>query len=511
MLHNDKSVNYDQKEESYRLAVKTVATSVLFAILALIVISTGIMGVKSNQLLLVVLIFSVFTCCMLTAVWVFKLTNPWIKYAIIVVLSLGISSVNIFCRMNKLNVTWLYAVVIASLFLSTKANWFSMAFQLLALAISDYIAVTYFPQNFGGTTPWFVLAMSNGIQFIIMSLACIAINYKISGLLKKMKKGEADKNKTLQRLGDVLKASSNVSDTLNKSVSQISKAATKSEQLNNKIAIDVENLLANFESTLVDMDYALKATEIIMEKHSSISQKGQTIADIFSQEDTMNDSVQVIIDNAVKLMQNIENSTEEGMELVDLIHQNSLAVMNTLVLINGTVEKIKSLSLNAYIEASRAGEFQNGFEVVAYDIKKLGERAEKESQMIFSLTKDTTSEIEFACRSVKEDIECIKAGQEIVQKVEQLFEKASIENKNVNKHIQDVNDNIKFIADSDKNINELVKSIKELNVESIEELRGISEITVQQIESFNEFIDVLKGMEKIGEDLSCFLESPKGC
>ncbi len=501
MLHNDKSIDFGCKEESYKLAIKTIATSVLFAILALIVISTGIMGVKSNQLLLALLIFSVFTYCMLTAVWFFKLTNPWVKYAIIVVLSLGVSCVNIFCRMNKLNVTWLYVVVIASIFLSTKANWFSMVFQLLTLTISDYIAVTYFPQNFDGTTPWFVLAISNGIQFIIMSLFCIAISYKISGLLKRMKKGEAEKKKTLERLGDVLKASSSVSDTLNKSVNQISEAATESEKLNSKIAVDVEHLLANFESTLVDMDYALKATEIIMEKHSSISQKGQTIADIFSQEDTMNDSVQVIIDNAVKLMQSIENSTEEGMELVDLIHQNSMAVMNTLVLINGTVEKIKSLSLNAYIEASRAGDFQNGFEVVAYDIKKLGERAEKESQMIFSLTKDTTSEIEFACRSVKEDIECIKAGQEIVQKVEQLFEKASVENKNVNKHIQDVNDNIKFIADSDININKLVKSIKELNVESIEELRGVSEITVQQIESFDEFVGVLKGMEKIAEEL----------
>lgn len=501
MLHNEKNIDFAYKEESYKLAVKTIATSVLFAILTLIVISTGIMGVKSNQLLLSILIFSVFTCFMLTAVWLFKLTNPWVKYAIIVVLSIGISSVNVFCRMNKLNVTWIYALVIASLFLSTKANWFSMAFQLLTLIISDSIAVAYFPQNFDGTTSWFVLAISDGMQFIIVSVFFIAINHKISGLVQKMKKGEEEKNRILQRLGDVLKASSNVSDTLNKSVSQISEAATKSDKLNNKIAVDVEHLLANFESTLTDMNYALKAAEIIKEKHSSISQKGQTIADIFSQEDTMNDSVQVIIDNAVKLMQSIENSTEEGMELLDLIHQNSLAVMNTLVLINGTVEKIKSLSLNAYIEASRAGDFQNGFEVVAYDIKKLGERAEKESQMIFSLTKDTTSEIEFACGSVKEDIECIKAGQEIVQKVEELFEKASIENKNVNRHIQDVNDNIKFIADSDININELVKSIKELNIESIEELKGISEITGQQIESFDEFVDVLKGMENIAEDL----------
>ena len=501
MLSNDKNMDLNQHEESYKLAVKTISISLLFAVLSVIVISTGVMGVKVRPFLLSILILTAFTCLVLAAVWFSKPTHPWLKYAIIVVLALGISSVNIFCRMNKLNVIWLYAVVIASLFFSKKANWFSMTFQLLTLTISDYIAVTYFPQNFDGATPWFVLAISNGIQFILMSLFFIAINYKISALVQKMKKGEEDKDKTLVRLSDVLEASLNVSDTLNNSVSQISEEATKSKEINSKIAIDVEHLLANFENTLVDMDYALKATEVIMEKHSSISDKGQTIVDIFSQEDTMNDSVQVIIDNAVKLMQSIENNTKEGMELIDLIHENSIAIMNTLGLINGTVKKISSLSLNAYIEASRAGDFQNGFEVVSYDIKKLGERAEKESKMILTLTKDTTSEIEFAYKSVKEDIECIQAGQETIQKVEQLFEKASAENKNVNKHIQDVNDNIKFISESDISINELVKSIKELNVESIKELKGISEFTGEQIESFDEFVDMLKSMENIAKDL----------
>lgn len=506
MLHNDKNMGLNQKEESYILAVKTIFISVLFAVFALIFISTGIMELKVSYLILAILIFIVFTCCVLAALKFSKATYSWIKYAIIVVLALGISSVNIFCRMNKLNVIWLYAVVVASLFFSKKANWFSIAFQLITLIISDYIAVTYFPQNFDGTMPWFVLAISNGIQFVIISLFFIAINTKITLLIQKMKNSEEEKNNTLNRLGEVLKASLSMSNSLNDSVSQISEEATKSKELNNKIALDVEHLLSNFENTLVDMDYALSATEVIMEKHSSISDKGQTIVDIFSQEDTMNDSVQIIIDNAVKLMQNIESNTKDSMELINLIHENSMDIMNTLGLINGTVKKISSLSLNAYIEASRAGDFQNGFEVVAFDIKKLGERAEKESQMILALTKDTTSEIEFAYRSVKEDIEGIQEGQKTIQKVEELFEKASLENKNVNKHIEDVNVNIKFIADSDISINELVKSIKELNIESIKDLRGISEFTSEQIESFDEFVDVLKSMEKIAEDLKNVIE-----
>jgi|GEM_PF-3541222 len=506
MLHNDTNMDVIQQKESYKIAIKTIAISVLFSVLSLIVISTGIMEMKIERLFLAILFFVVFTSFMLASVYFFKLTNPWVKYAIIVVLSLGVSIVNIFCRINKLNVVWIYAVILSNLFFSKKANWFSIIFQMFTLIISDYIAFNYFPQNFYGSTPWSVLVISNGIQFIIISLFCVAVNYKIMLLLQKMKRSEKEKDENLVKLDKILKQSSNVSNELSDSINQISEVATKSEELNTETAIGIEHLLENYENTLLDMDYVLQTTEIIMEKNSSISQKGETISDIFNQEDTMNDSVEVIIDNAVKLMQSIEDSTKEGMELIDLIHQKSLSVMSTLELIKETVEKIGSLSLSANIEASRAGDFQDGFEVVAYDIKKLGERAEKESQIIFSLTKDTVSEIEFACQSIEEDINCIQIGQDTIKNVEELFKKASIENKNVNNHIQDVNDNIRFIADSDINISELVKVLKEMSVENIKGLKGISELTNEQNESFDEFIEALKSMENVTQDLKNFIE-----
>jgi len=145
--------------------------------------------------------------------------------------------------------------------------------------------------------------------------------------------------------------------------------------------------------------------------------------------------------------------------------------------------------------------------VVAYDIKKLGERAEKESQMILSLTKDTVSDIEFASKSIKEDIEVIKAGQDIIEKVEELFAKASFENKKVNEHIKNINDSIKSSAGSNTNIEALIEPVKELNTESVKELEGIFGLACAQDELIDGFIDVLKNMEKMGEELKNIIGS----
>lgn len=507
MLHNYRSSHFVQRNEYHKFAARAITYCMLFTIIELIVVSTGIMGVKVSQLLISILIFNVITSCLVAALWFFNPINSWAKYALIVVLSLGISGLNIFCGINDLSVIWFYPVVIASLFVSTRAIWFSMFFQLISLIISDCIAVTYFPQNYDLSMPWFALVISKAIQFVIVSLIFITINYRISDLVEKTKKSEEDKNGTQDKLKGVLKESSNLLNSLKDWVSQISDTVNQSKELNEKIAIGEEQIRADYENALKDMDYAFKAAESIAEKQLQIYEKSSTIADIFNQEDTMNDSVKVIIDNVIKQMQSIENSSKEDMEIIKVIHKKSLQVMNTLSLIEGTVKKIGSLSLNAYIEASRAGSFQNGFEVVAYDIKKLGERAEKETQMILSLMQDTVSDIEFAHKSIKDDIKGIKAGQDTVQKVEQLFAKASSENKKVNQNIKDINDKIKFSPNSNTNIDVLIKPIKEFNDESAKEIKGFSEITCEQFEFFDEFTDVLKSLEQIGEELKSIIDS----
>lgn len=456
MLRTNWNVRLIQCKKYNKFMAKSIAYSVLVAIGVLIAVAAGIIGVRVSPMLL--------------------------------------------------SVIWIYPVAAASLLLSTKAVWFSIFLQLLALIACDYITVEFLAQNSSLGRLWYVSTLWKGIQFVAVSLPFVAINSKLHDLAEEMCKSEEEKKDALTRLKDEMVGSSELFDLVNGSVNQILDTANRSKELNKKLTMDVEHIRTDCENTLMDMDNTLKAACGIREKQLKITEKGNAIADIFVQEDTMNDSVKVIIDNVVKQMQSIENSTEEGMEIIEQIHEKSVKVMEALSFIEGTVEKIGTLSLNAYIEASRTGSFQNGFEVVAYDIKKLGERAEKESHMIQSLTKDTVSDIEFASKSIKEDIEVIKAGQDIIEKVEELFAKASFENKKVNEHIKNINDSIKSSANSNVNIEALIEPVKELNTVNVKELEGIFELACAQSEMFDDFIDVLKSMEKMVEELKNIID-----
>jgi len=457
MLRNNWNSRLFQYKEYNKFIAKSIACSILVSAGALIAVAAGIVKVRVSPLLL--------------------------------------------------NVIWIYPIVAASLLLSKKAIWFTIVFQLLALIACDYVNAEFLSQNSELSTSWFVSTLWKGIQFITVSLPFVAINGKLHDMAEEMCKSEEEKNDAFEKLKDETVEASELFDLVNGSVNQVMDTANRSKELNKKLTVDVEHIRTDFEYTLMDMDNALKAACGIREKQLKITEKGNAIADIFAQEDTMNDSVKVIIDNVVKQMQSIENSTEEGMEIIEQIHKKSVKVLEVLSFIEGTVEKIGTLSLNAYIEASRTGSFQNGFEVVAYDIKKLGERAEKESQMILSLTKDTVSDIEFASKSIKEDIEVIKAGQDIIEKVEELFAKASFENKKVNEHIKNINDSIKSSAGSNTNIEALIEPVKELNTESVKELEGIFGLACAQDELIDGFIDVLKNMEKMGEELKNIIGS----
>ncbi len=158
-----------------------------------------------------------------------------------------------------------------------------------------------------------------------------------------------------------------------------------------------------------------------------------------------------------EIMHNVDtnNSLVTNMQVLT---KNATGIKSVLSTISDIAIQTNLLALNAAIEASRAGEFGNGFKVVADEVKKLA----KKTQVGL---KDSNSSVDVTIKSIKEISDSILNASEKLN--------------GVSESMGDINESIGKISSSSHESNSFIKD-KKVNFDKlIERIHAIEAIQVQ--------------------------------
>lgn len=301
-------------------------------------------------------------------------------------------------------------------------------------------------------------------------------NDEIGLIIEKMKE-------LTQSLGNIVGKIRNSSDTMSANSYELNDTSSQTLAANNEISKAVEDVAEGSTGMAASIS---KINENLLEMSNETKDINASVDEIKNQTVAVQDSSKIMNDK-IKSMQDSSHKMDEGISAISKRIETVNTTVDKVSNIVSVIEEISSetnlLSLNASIEAARAGDAGKGFAVVAQEIRVLSDNTNTELENIKQIISSLVEE----CRY------CVQASGTIVE--DNAKQKEEI--KAVLDEFGSLDEQIQKTAEKADEIEELVTAMIELNddiTKSSNSLTDVSAANAAATEEMNANIEELNAM-----------------
>ena len=281
-------------------------------------------------------------------------------------------------------------------------------------------------------------------------------NDEIGLIIEKMKE-------LTQSLGSIVGKIRNSSDTMSSNSYELNDTSSQTLAANNEISKAVEDVAEGSTGMAASIS---KINENLLEMSNETKDINASVDEIKNQTTAVQDSSKIMNDK-IKSMQDSSHKMDEGISAISKRIETVNTTVDKVSNIVSVIEEISSetnlLSLNASIEAARAGDAGKGFAVVAQEIRVLSDNTNTELENIKQIISSLVEE----CRY------CVQASGTIVE--DNAKQKEEI--KAVLDEFGSLDEQIQKTAEKADEIEELVTAMIELNDDITKSSNSLTDVS----------------------------------
>lgn len=331
---------------------------------------------------------------------------------------------------------------------------------------------------------------------MIVSLICIILSIIISHIiinplkeLSKITEGYAnydlrknekqDKiNKKHDETGTVSKAIGFLRDKFEEVITEIKIRSSELYQTSNNLNENAEHtsgIVGQMETAIhgiadgvsVQAEETQIASENVVQMGNMVEDTTQQIEKLYKNINVMRESgdkASITLIELDKINKNAQKSINDIYSQTNITNQSAMKIQEVVNIISSIAEETNLLSLNASIEAARAGDAGRGFAVVADNIRKLAEQSGESAKQIEAIVKALINESSKAVTTMNEVKVIMEAQNENINKTSEVF-------TYVKQNIEESAEEIDIIAETTKTLD----ALREKVIDSVQNLSAIAE------------------------------------
>jgi myosin heavy subunit len=273
------------------------------------------------------------------------------------------------------------------------------------------------------TTMWIVMLALGGA----VTAFCIFAGWRVSGTIRRQ---------------------------LNSAVSSISSSAAELLAISSQVAAGAAQTAASTNETTVTVEEVKQTAILANEKASQVAESSQSVTQTA-------ETGRVTVENTVAGIERMQSQMDVVSETINRLSDQTQAVGDIITTVNDLAEQSNLLSVNASIEAAKAGEHGKGFTVVAQEVKSLAEQSKQAVFQVRTILSEIQKAGQMAIQAAQQGREAVEAGRQ--QSVES-------------------GEAIQALADG---VIEAAQSATQISASSRQQLAGMEQIG-QAIQSINE-------------------------
>lgn len=314
---------------------------------------------------------------------------------------------------------------------------------------------------------------------------------------------------------DMIINTKNLVQKVNMATTQLEDSALEVENVSGIISTHSEEITKAVNGISDTMTQQTANVQECVAKTDILSEEMQKVGNVVKQVEKLVDETGEMINQGMEIVRLLGDKAQQTTEItervgadIDSLRQESEIIKDFVGTITDISEQTNLLSLNASIEAARAGDAGRGFAVVAEEIRKLADDSAKAAGEIRNNTEVIATQTMNSVASAREAQTMVASQTEAVEKVVSVFHEIE---ERMNKLVMGLGEIVESVGNADTERAGTVTAIRHIsgNIEetanSAVTVRAAAEQLMEKVESLNQTAEALgQNMEGLKAEISVF-------
>ncbi len=277
----------------------------------------------------------------------------------------------------------------------------------------------------------------------------------------------------------------------------IDRSNDRMQDIVSQVAQSIEELAVGSQKIAEDLSVTVEVVDQMQDKfRSNLETTSESAA-------YSNEVLRSIQEGSSRMQQqlamvtNNRQAMSELQQTVQSLEQNAGQIASMTQLVSDIASQTNLLSLNASIEAARAGDAGRGFAVVAGEVKKLADQSVQAARQIFAAVEAITSAVGQVHASVTNSVDLFVQQEQATVLTDASFAEISQQIQQIASHIHRLSDDMQSSHELSNQVQQAIENISAITEQSAAGSQEITASTVEQRHAFQQSSEQVKQLRQI--------------